>query len=166
MIWNDAVRMDYAVSRDRMISVVGCVAVQSGTFLPTCQRNLLTPSCTLKKQAVGWGPHNSGMRCWTTGWLLSDISRQCSGPRFFLDILTLKDEITTLSCIVRQQSPCDVASHPRSGFISQRNGDLNNTAAEDCSSRLLLQAGKILQDYRVSGCRSFTVTITRTWNLV
>jgi len=143
-----------------MISVVGCVTAQSGTYLPTCQKNPLTPSCTVKKQAVGWGPHNSGMWCWTIGWLLSDISRQCSGPRFFLDIMAFKDEITTLSYIC--QAPITLWC----GIISQRNGDLNNTAAEDCSSRLLWKDGKILQDYRVSGCRSFTVTITRTWNLV
>jgi len=65
VIWKDVVSsMDYAVSMEMMIIVVGCVTVQSGTYLPTCQRNPLTPSCTLKKQAVGWGPHNSGIWCW------------------------------------------------------------------------------------------------------
>jgi len=75
--------------------------------------------------------------------MLSDISRQCSGPRFFLDILTLKDEITTLSCIVRHQSPCDVASHPR---------------GTETSTTQLLQTGavgyseKLANFYRITGC--------------
>jgi len=61
-----------------------------------------------------------------------------------LDILNIKDEISTMSCIVRHQSPCDVASYARG--METSTTQLQQTGAVGYSERLA-------NFYRITGCQ-------------